>query len=162
MNTSIIHLKDMISNHVLTHPNGLHHVLEWTINALMKVEQGEFLSEWEQQSNKANGYRFCKGYGQGKILELRVPRDRNGRFYPKIMALLRNQEAEIDRAVTSLYAQGLTQSQIGQVFEDLYGTHYSQASISRMTEWMHVQVKQWRQRDLQAHYPVLYIDAVHI
>jgi len=162
MNTSIVHLKDMISNHIVTNPNGLNHVLEWTINALMKVEQLDFLIDQPTGTNKANGYRTTKGYGSGKLLELRVPRDRNGQFYPKIMALLRNQEAEIDRAVSSLYAEGLTQSQIGRVFENLYGNHYSQASISRMTSWMHDQVRQWRERSLQAHYPVLFIDAVHI
>jgi len=45
MNTSIVHLKDMISNHIVTNPNGLNHVLEWTINALMKVDQLDFLND---------------------------------------------------------------------------------------------------------------------
>lgn len=152
----------MISNHIVSKPNGLNQVLEWTINALMKVEQLEFLSGTVMGENKANGYRFCKGYGHGKLLELRIPRDRNGQFYPKIMALLRHQEHEIDQAVSSLYAEGLTQAQIGRVFNQLYGQHYSQASISRMTSWMHEQVKQWRQRPLLRRYPVLFIDAIHM
>lgn len=162
MNTSIVHLKDMISNHILSNPNGLTHILEWTVNAMMKMEQTEFLARLDSGSNKANGYRYCKGYGQGRILELRVPRDRNGRFYPKIMALLRSQQAEIDQAVTRLYAEGLTQAQIGRVFEDLYGQHYSQASISRMTQWMHQQVQSWRERPLQQWYPAIFVDAVHM
>lgn len=51
--------------------------------------------------------------GTESLLELRIPRDRNGEFYPKVLALLRSQQAEMDKLVSALYAQGLSQSQVG-------------------------------------------------
>lgn len=45
MNISILHLKDMITNHVLSNPNGLTHILEWTIHEMMKMVQTEFLAQ---------------------------------------------------------------------------------------------------------------------
>lgn len=78
------------------------------LNAMMKHERSLHLEE--SQGNKANGYRPGRVYGHGKLLKLRIPRDRNGEFYPKVLALLRSQQAETDRLVNALYGQGLSQN----------------------------------------------------
>ena len=96
--------------------------MEIMLNAMMKSERTALLEQAE--GNKANCYRYGKTYGHGCILELRIPRDRNGEFYPKVLALLRSQQAEIDQLVSALYSQGMTQRQIGRVFDNLYGRHY--------------------------------------
>lgn len=67
-----------------------------------------------------------------EVLEFRIPRDRYDHFHPKILTLLRDQELECERLTGVLYARDLTQSQVGDIFEDIYGEHYSKASISRM------------------------------
>jgi transposase-like protein len=54
----------------------------------MTTERREFLSE--SQGNKGNGSRRCRRYGQGKVREVRVPRDRYGHFLPTILTLLRD------------------------------------------------------------------------
>jgi len=159
MKINKVQLKTLIGNH-LKRENGLHEVMEMMLNAMMKSERTAHLEQ--ANSNKANGYRFGKTYGHGRILELRIPRDRNGEFYPKVLALLRSQEAEIDQMVSALYSQGLTQRQIGRVFDNLYGRHYSPATVSRMIEWMREEVGQWLERPLQSYYPVIFIDAIHV
>ncbi len=98
----------------------LNEVLKFTLNAMMKHEREVHLEEAE--SNKGNGYRpgkvvlSIKVYGHGKLLELRIPRDRNGEFYPKVLAWLRSLQAETDKFVSALYGQKITQSQVGEVF----------------------------------------------
>lgn len=159
MEITKVQLKTLIGNH-LSRENGLHEVMEMMLNAMMKSERSAQLEQL--QANKANGYRYGKAYGNGRILELRIPRDRNGEFYPKVLALLRSQQAEIDQLVSSLYGQGLTQSQIGKVFGELYGRQYSPATISRMIDWMREDVTEWLERPLEARYPVVFIDAIHI
>jgi transposase-like protein len=155
-----VQLRALIGNH-LRRENGLNDVMEWILNALMRHERSEHLLG-EPTSNKANGFRPGRTYGQGKILELRIPRDRNGQFYPRILALLRDQQGEIDRLVSSLYAQGLTQDQLGTVFEELYGHHYSPSSIGRMLGWMRQDVNKWLNRPLAARYPIVFIDAISV
>ncbi|MFO7847822.1 MAG: transposase [Balneolaceae bacterium] len=110
---SKVQLKDLIANH-LKQENGLNDVLEITLNAMMKHERSLHLSDADD--NKANGYRHGRVYGHGKLLELSIPRDRNVEFHPKVLALLRSQQAETDKLVSTLYGQGLTQSQFGEVF----------------------------------------------
>lgn len=79
-----------------------------------------------------------------------------------MLALLRSQQAETDKLVSALYGQGLTQSQVGEVFERLYGRHYSSSQIGRMIEWMRQDVAQWTNRTLEARYPVVFIDALWV
>jgi len=159
MNISKVQLRDLIANH-LKQENGLNEVLEITLNAMMKNERSIHLEEAD--GNKANGYRPGKVYGHGKLLELRIPRDRNGEFYPNVLALLRSQQAETDKLVSALYGQGLSQSQVGEVFERLYGRHYSSSQIGRMIEWMRQDVAAWNHRRLEARYPVVFIDALWV
>src|SRR5690625_1841440 len=149
----------MIGNQ-MQRENGLHEVMEMMLNAMMKSERSAQLEL--MSDNKANGYRYGKTYGQRRILELRIPRDRNGEFYPKVLALLRSQEAEIEQLVSALYSQGLTQKQIGKVFEKLYGRSYSPPTISRMIERMQEDVGEWLGRFLEAYYPVVFIDAIQV
>jgi transposase-like protein len=159
MIVSKVLLKDLIANH-LTRENGLNEVLEFTLNAMMKQERSMHLEDAD--GNKANGYRPGRVYGHGKLLELRIPRDRNGEFYPKVLALLRSQQAETDKLVSALYGQGLTQAQVGEVFERLYGRHYSSSQIGRMIEWMRADVAEWNTRPLEQRYPVVFIDALWV
>ncbi|MEX0685731.1 MAG: transposase [Balneolales bacterium] len=159
MEITKLQLKTLIGNHI-KRDNGLHEVMEMMLNAMMKSERSVELERMSE--NKANGYRYGKTYGQGRILELRIPRDRNGEFYPKVLALLRSQQAEIDQMVSALYSQGFTQRQIARVFEDLYGRSYSPSTISRMIEWMREDVGRWLERRLEGYYPVIFIDAIQI
>lgn len=46
--------------------------------------------------------------------------------------MLKNQEEECDRLAGALYSKGLTQSQVGDIFDEIYGEHYSKSSISRL------------------------------
>lgn len=159
MNITKVQLQALIGNH-LKRENGLNEVLEMTLNALMKAERREHLAS--EEADKGNGYRPGKVYGNGQLLELRIPRDRNGSFYPKVLALLRAQQAETDRMVSALYGKGLTQRQIGEVFGELYGRHYSASSVSRMIDWMRQEIGTWLERPLEAYYPVIFIDAIHV
>jgi transposase-like protein len=140
--------------------NGLHDLLEIMIESMMVAERGEFLAE--DQGNKGNGYRPGHAYGHGKRLEFRIPRDRYGNFHPRILAILRDQEEECDRLAGVLYTKGLTQEQVGDVFDEIYGQHYSKSSISRMAESVRTQVGRWLGRGLDGYYPIVFVDCVHI
>ena len=140
--------------------NGLHDLMEIMIESMMVAERGEFLAD--NPGNKGNGYRPGSTYGQGRKLEFRIPRDRYGNFHPQILAILRDQEEECDRLAGVLYTKGLTQEQVGDVFDQIYGQHYSKASISRMVECVRTQVNEWLERGLEEYYPVVFVDCVHI
>lgn len=155
--------KEQISEQMRKHAekkNGFHDLMEIMLESMMFAERGAFLSE--NPGNKGNGYRPGHSYGQGKRLEFRIPRDRYGNFHPRILAILRDQEEECDRLAGVLYTKGLTQDQVSDVFDQIYGEHYSKSSISRMVECVRIQVNEWLERGLEEYYPVVFVDCVHI
>ena len=152
-------LSDVFIKH-LDREKGLQELMEIMIESMMRSERRDFLDA--NPDNKGNGYSQGKSYGQGRVLEFRIPRDRYGNFHPTILALLRDQEVECEQLASSLYCKGLTQSQVGEVFGEVYGQHYSKSSISRMIEYLRADVEQWLNRSLESYYPVVFVDAIHI
>ena len=155
--------KEQLSDVFIKHLNrekGLQELMELMIESMMQAERRDFLDA--TPDNKGNGFRQGKSYGNGRVLEFRIPRDRYGNFHPTILALLRDQEVECEQLASSLYCKGLTQSQVGDVFGDVYGKHYSKASISRMIEYLRADVEVWLNRSLESYYPILFVDAIHI
>ena len=159
MNFTKEQLSDVFGKHI-ERERGLQELMELMIESMMKAERRDFLDV--SPGNKGNGYRQGKSYGQGRVLEFKIPRDRFGNFHPTILALLRDQEVECEQLASSLYCKGLTQSQVGEVFGEVYGQHYSKASISRMIEYLRADVASWLGRSLEAYYPIVFIDAIHI
>lgn len=155
--------KEQISSLICKHAekkNGLHDIFEFMLESMMIAERSEYLRE--SSGNKGNGYRPGHTYGHGRRLEFRIPRDRYGNFHPQILAILRDQEEECDRLAGVLYTKGLTQEQVGDVFDEIYGEHYSKSSISRMVDSIRTQVSSWLERGLESYYPVVFVDCVHI
>ena len=156
--------KEQISEIMCKHSereNGLHDLLEIMLESMMVAERGEYLRT-AGEGNKGNGYRLGHTYGQGRKLEFKIPRDRYGNFHPRILAVLKNQEEECDRLAGALYSKGLTQSQVGDIFDEIYGEHYSKSSISRMIQYMREDVSKWLDRPLERYYPIVFIDCVFI
>lgn len=138
---------------------GIEEILKISLEVLMKAERE---AHNHQTQDMSNGYRYRKTYGQGKLLELKVPRTRNGNFYPVILGLLRSQEEEAKQIAFKLYGAGLTTEQVGELFNDIYGQTYSSSSISRMFDYAREEVDDWLKRPLNKYYPIIYIDAAFI
>ena len=110
----------------------------------------------------SNGYRDRRVCHGGKIFELRVPRSRNSNFYPMLLGVLKDQEEEAQKLVSSLYCSGLTTEQVGKIYEQFYGKHYSKSQVSRLLTTAREDVSLWLNRGLEHRYPILYIDATYV
>lgn len=148
-----------ILTEIVEEKGGTNTLLQLSLEAMMRSERQEHNSS---HNDVSNGYRFRKSFGQGKILELQVPRSRYGQFYPVLLSILKDQEEESKRLAFSLYGKGLTTEQVGELFEELYGRHYSTSSISRMFNYAREEVSSWLNRPLENYYPILYIDTTFI
>jgi len=145
---------------LLEEESGLTQVLEMTLNGLMYAERTNYLDQ--SNSNKGNGYRKAFAVGMGKQIELTIPRDRLGMFQPMVLALIRDQQRQLEDLSFELYTNGLTTSQIGSFMKKIYGKHYSKSAISNITSSFSDQMEQWRNRTLESRYLVVYIDAIHL
>jgi len=68
----------------------------------------------ETYGDMSNGYPLRRTFGQGRILELRVPRTRQGQFYPLLLGMIKDQEEECRKMAFSLHGAGLTTAQVGE------------------------------------------------
>ena len=95
-------------------------------------------------------------------LPLEVPRDRKGRFVPRLIPKRQRRLEGFDDKVLSLYARGLSTRDIQGHLEDLYGTEVSPTLISSITDAVLDEVRTWQARPLASVYPILYFDALFV
>ena len=139
--------------------SGLADLIKQGLESLMLSERRLYNTEQSDVSNGFRGRRVCQG---GKVFELRVPRSRHGNFYPMLLGVLKNQEEEAQKLVSSLYCSGMTTEQVGKIYEQFYGKHYSKSQVSRLLNGAREEVNLWLKRKLQYRYPIVYIDATYV
>ena len=95
-------------------------------------------------------------------VEVSVPRDRKGEFEPQL--LKKNQTSvsqDIEEKILSMYAKGMTTSDIEEHIRDIYGIDVSDTTVSRITDKILPVAKEWQQRPLETVYAVVFMDAIH-
>ena len=95
-------------------------------------------------------------------MELAVPRDREGRFEPQLIEKWARRLPGFDEKVISLYGRGMTTREIRGHVEELYGVSVSRELISKVTDEIHEELREWRARPLEAVYPIVYFDALRV
>jgi len=95
-------------------------------------------------------------------VDLEVPRDRNGEFEPKIVPKGTTRLAGFNERIIALYARGMTVRDIRAHLGEIYGVDVSPDLISRVTDAVWDELESWRNRPLDAIYPIVYVDALMI
>ena len=95
-------------------------------------------------------------------LPIEVPRDRKGTFEPQLIPKHQTRWAGFDDKIISLYARGMTVREIQSHLEEMYGTEVSPSLISSVTDAVSEEVKAWQARPLDAIYPIVYLDCIHV
>ncbi len=95
-------------------------------------------------------------------IAIEVPRDRAGSFEPQLIAKGQTHFDGFDDKILSLYARGMTVREIQGHLAELYGTEVSPDLISRVTDAVLEEVREWQSRPLDAVYPVVFFDALRV
>ena len=96
------------------------------------------------------------------VVEIDVPRDRNGSFEPQIVAKGESRLDGFDDKIISLYARGMTVREIQGHLRELYAVDVSPDLISRVTDAVLDEVREWQNRPLDTVYPVVFFDALRV
>lgn len=116
----------------------------------------------KEGENSRNGYSkktLKTSFGE---TEIKVPRDRAGDFEPQLVK--KNQTTltgDIEEKILSMYAKGMTTSDIETHIQDIYGLECSDSTISRITDKILPVVREWQSRPLEEIYAVVFMDAIH-
>lgn len=139
-------------------------VLENGLEAELDEELGYSKYDYrnKQTDNSRNGYSEKTMKTSFGDMDISVPRDRKGDFDPQ---LIKKQQTtlsgDIEEKILSMYAKGMTTSDIESHIREIYGIDVSDSTISRVTDKILPMVRDWQSRPLESIYAVVFMDAIH-
>lgn len=156
-------LKALQSGQPLTGKEGiLTPLIKQLTEAALKAELEQHL-ESDPKPNRKNGStrKTVKTTGGGSF-ELDTPRDRTNTFEPQLVKKHQTHMTdEIEFKILSMFGVGMSYQDISAQVAEIYGMSMSTASISAITEKLIPELKQWQQRQLNSHYPFVWLDVIH-
>ena len=139
-------------------------VLENGLEAELEDELGYSKYDYRNKNtdNSRNGYSEKTMKSSFGEMDIAVPRDRKGEFEPQ---LIKKQQTtisgDIEEKILSMYAKGMTTSDIESHIRAIYGIDVSDSTISRVTDKILPVVREWQSRPLENIYAVVFMDAIH-
>jgi putative transposase len=110
--------------------------------------------------NRRNGHSPKTVHGDLGQIDLDTPRDRHGTFEPQLVPKHQRRLSGFDEKILALYAKGMTTRDIQEVVKELYGVEISPTLVSQITADLDAEVTAWRQRRLDAVWPIVYLDGI--
>ena len=151
--------------------NGLvQRLVKDVLENILEAEMDEHLGrdKYQRQSDIEPSERnYRNGYSQKNLrssfgtVDLDIPRDRKSEFEPQIVKKYETVCNELDKKIISLYAKGMTTSDIQAEIEDLYGITISPSMVSKITDKVIATATEWQNRMLDKIYPIVYLDAMY-
>jgi putative transposase len=96
---------------------------------------------------------------QGEV-RIDAPRDRNGSFEPKVVKKRQRRFVGFDDKILALYSRGLSTRDISAHLEEIYGVAVSRDLISKVTDAVMDDVRDWGKRPLEDIYPIVFLDCM--
>ena len=116
----------------------------------------------KQTQNRRNGYISKNVKTSMGEMTIDVPRDRDGSFEPQIVPKRTKDISDIDKKVLSMYAKGMSQRDISNTIEDIYGFKISHDTISQITDCVLDELNEWQSRPLKKCYPFVFVDCMYV
>ena len=138
------------------HKRGIEKMLEGELDAHLDYQKHQRSSN----SNSRNGKTqktIKTEYGEAKI---EVPRDRDGSFEPQIVPKRSRLAKGIESIVISLYAKGMSNSDIESQIKELYDFQLSTSAISKITDKISEDILAWQNRPLESQYLIVWMDGI--
>jgi putative transposase len=114
----------------------------------------------EGRPNRRNGLSSKTLITDHGPVEVELPRDREGSFEPQIVPKHQRRFAGFDDKIVSMYARGMSTREISKHLEEIYGVDVGRDTISRVTDAVLDDVKEWQARPLEKLYLVVWLDAI--
>ncbi len=137
----------------------LEDVMREELDALIGVGWGECSPK--RKGHRNGSYTRDLVSSSGRIEEIKVPRDREGQFHTQVFERYSRYEPHIAEGLTHMFVAGTSTHKVGEVAQTLMGVAPSASTISRLNQTLTQQFDAWRQRPLQVHWRIVYLDGVH-
>ena len=114
----------------------------------------------EGSRNRRNGSSKKTVLTETAKIDIRIPRDREGTFDPKLIQRYQRRFPGFDDKIVSMYARGMTVREIQGHLLERYDLDVSPDLISTVTDAVLEKVAEWQNRPLETSYPLVFFDAI--
>src|SRR5438067_3688268 len=135
--------------------------------ALMEVEVAQNLGaeRYErsgERNGQRNGYRDRTWDTRVGTLDLKVPRVRDGSYFPSLLEPRKRAERALVAVVREAYVQGVSTRRVDDLVKALGLDGISRSQVSRLCEELDTEVERFRQRKLEGSHPFVWLDATFV
>ncbi|CCJ34717.1 IS256 family transposase [Caloramator australicus] len=147
--------------------NALKELFKETLQEMLEAELAtnlgyeKYEKKDKETTNSRNGYSQKTVKTQFGEMELNIPRDREGEFEPIIVPKHKRDISGIEEKIISLYARGMSTRDIHEQIKDIYGIEVSAEMVSKITDRIIPEIREWQSRPLEKIYPFIFMDAIH-
>lgn len=135
-------------------------ILDAEMDIKLKYDNNDIKSD--ESKNYRNGYHqernINSSYGE---FQVSVPRDRKGNIESDLIPKYSRNISGFENRIISLYASGMTLSEIREHVKELFGCNLTDDMISDITDKVLPEAREWQKRKLDKVYPIVFIDATH-
>ena len=135
------------------------------IEAMLEGELDAHLGYLKNQNrpdinNARNGYGSKELKTEHGSIRIDVPRDRNASFEPQVVPKRSRLSTGIENLVISLYAKGMSNSDIEEQLKEIYDFRLSPSVISKITDKVSLDIITWQNRPLEPVYFIVWFDGI--
>jgi putative transposase len=149
-------LKDLLCE--LVH-DALNDVMELEVRSLTGVGHGE---RSEDRKNSRNGYRDRLYKSRVGDLELRIPKLRQGSYFPSFLEPRRTVEKALVSVIQEAWLQGVSTRAVDDLVKALGGSGISKSEVSRLCLEVEGRVREFLERPVEGLFPYLWLDATYV
>ena len=141
-------------------------MLSWLLNEFMKAESEVKVGAEKNQHSKErktyfSGYRPRRFDTRLGTIYLLVPKLRNGGYIPFFLQEKKRSETALISLVQEAYVNGVSTRKVERLAKSLGIEGLSATQVSEITKGLDEKVSQWRTREIDPVYPVLWVDALY-
>lgn len=138
------------------HKRAIEQMLSGELDAHLGYEKHEKTTT----TNARNGFINKKIKTSLGESEIQVPRDRDASFNPIIVPKRQNMLDGLENVIVSLYAKGMSNSDIEEQIREVYNFEVSTSTISRITDSVSNDIIAWQNRPLEPVYLIVWMDGI--
>ncbi len=139
-------------------PNIIKEVVKQTLESIMTAEREVFL---RQNGGTKNGF-YVRNLDTvlGKLKNLKIPRDREGKFRTKLIEPYKRRDINLEDLILGMFASGMSARAVAQALESIFELKYSPSTISEISKVTVSEINKWKHRKLKKRYAVIMLDGM--
>ncbi len=161
---SMSEVKDMFRMHF---EQGCRYVARRVYDKILAVDFDRFISAGRYQRSPKrrghrNGYRRRSLLTSVGVLDLKVPRDREGKFQPELFKRYQRVDGSLEATIRAMFLRGVSTRKVGEILDVLCGERLSASKVSTVVRELDQAVIDFANSPINDDFLFLFVDALTV